>query len=1230
MSQKPFFLTSGKKDQPSTPGYNQSKLPNSNNNITPPDALTTPDALVRLTQDNTLVNTFYEQNTQKTNSPVLITPPAPPKYPWPHLNTLKPNGFQNPIGVPDVPDVPFLKTGVIDVLKPITYIAIFQPVDYNGNRTMATKSINRIDGILVKENLAKHCKKGWLGWEPIDDLEGLFHLIKSLAFDEHSYILRGALRPGVDVKKLIYRRKNPANYPGKEHTVAFDEELSLFRWLCFDLDHFDLKKLGIDDPVNTLDLSYVFKRIISKYIPELSGISFVYQLSAGCGIDPHELSAHLFFISSTPISNSALKRFAKSVNHRAGFTLLDPALHQAVQPIYTANPIIKNKNDDQMPGKPRVVLCKGKVGQIDSIKITDLADSTYGTPPLSGAPRPPAGAVTGPLYLPPEASPQIFSDWLKQLEKTTGLHDGMTYFLIWLYSICTDGLSQTRLDQVKNALAKSPRCKDDPSRLQTFFDNGEYNALAEWAKKNAQPAPNRHLPTELVQAIISEVKRQKVRAPFENQKKIESIINAVLVLLENQLTKEAVTEAVKTHLKHMGVKELGDALRRQNTQWYLAKKTTGKQYFESNFSHDTCVIDSPVNTGKTEAIKRYLSTIPSAQVLVLTPRMILAKGHAIRMDLQDYEDYKNASPQQRRDLDNRQISTCVNSLLKLDIDPNEIHDVLVIDEIELFVVHLYGDAMKDDRQAILDGLRTYIRNAKKVIVAQDGITSLTIDFLKSCGRTDICVERNTFKPFKDVPLDWHTDEKILMAALLDDVSQGKNVIVACSSLTKSEAIHSELQAEKIYSELNKAMPQGQSPLLITSKNATGKAQQAFMKNPNEEGRKYQVIVHSPALESGLSLDLDEFQKVYGFFKTGHGLGNASSMYQQLFRARKVQNLALYIDSKIYHQSDSPGEVYREVMARWEGRIPEIAYAMLNGLGLKDSIDLDMQMKVCAAERRASNDVAGELLARLEAAGLKINFVRSAPKAVVKTGGDSLVAGKQTQKRIYNKDISLADSITKGTFEEIKRTKKGSQAEFFQMEKYRLENKMALSLNELGKLETSDVLEFWNQGRGGALIACLAQTCLSDQDAQTIDKFYLENYPPQAYEQGFWVRRKIRQALLEFLSITFDHKTGKFDLPDGQFFSYDDFYKQPIYEWIQANWMVVVGSMPGSLKENGKLTKEQIAEWIRGMGIKLKSKRIRLNAGSRTRKYWVDADSNSFLFKILERRWKNNTMADLDC
>ena len=146
---------------------------------------------------------------------------------------------------------------------------------------------------------------------------------------------------GTDLSKLHHRRKDFEKYDiqGKGDTVVLVEGEN--DALHLDINKLPLALLGISEPVTMVNIKSLIRLLLNQYLPEFADAHCHFHLTSSCGWkETQTISCRLSFVLTNPLTNAALKNLYLSINERAQFKLLAPAVCSASQPIFTANPII--------------------------------------------------------------------------------------------------------------------------------------------------------------------------------------------------------------------------------------------------------------------------------------------------------------------------------------------------------------------------------------------------------------------------------------------------------------------------------------------------------------------------------------------------------------------------------------------------------------------------------------------------------------------------------------------------------------------------------------------------------------------------------------------------------------------------------------------------------------------------------------------------------------------------
>jgi hypothetical protein len=613
--------------------------------------------------------------------------------------------------------------------------------------------------------------------------------------------------------------------------------------------------------------------------------------------------------------------------------------------------------------------------------------------------------------------------------------------------------------------------------------------------------------------------------------------------------------------------------------------------------HKTIVINSGLGTGKTEWIKRNCLCGQFESVLIMPPRRSLAKNMALRFSDQsleivvlDYEDVKTASPKERREMDTRMMTVVPNSLSKVGLTGSEFHDVVVLDEIELLIHHIYSKAIpENERQDIIKRFRSLIKNGDIAICAQAGITELTRDFMKSCGR-EIFVVHNSFKRFEGLLVDFFMHKDDCMARLKSLCDADVPVLVPCSSLKFSQGL---------FKELSERYPEKRI-LLLNRENAASAAQSRFLTHPNVEAKFWDIVIFTPVLEQGVSIDEPRFKEVVAFCNVGEGTGTPDAFVQMPFRTRKIERLSLWCDPK---QEDKPTG-FETYLAEAVNRF-NVAFESLedkgNGkhrLSFEISDDVILAAKAKAANAAAKNNTIGELYAILTGEmGCAVNIVYDAADDLKKVGKEILQGAKEKQKVEFRERTQNALKISVPTYEELMEKRILSESEQWQLKRHKLERELCVDLDSLRcDDEREAVFVQWNQGRGAKFVYGLGEGVLSEVHALPVTEFLLENKPQVSEYQGFRTRYLIRRGLLESLHIGFDHVSGDFSFDQDFKFRYADFRSTWWFRFACENRDAVNGSSLGARIKGDVPSDNEIGLWIRAMGVCLKSQMVDLVTG----------------------------------
>lgn len=387
------------------------------------------------------------------------------------------------------------------------------------------------------------------------------------------------------------------------------------------------------------------------------------------------------------------------------------------------------------------------------------------------------------------------------------------------------------------------------------------------------------------------------------------------------------------------------------------------------------VLLSPMGTGKT----KVLALLIEAWLRVAAPghRQVLQRGFGERLDcvfLNDADRFKG----QKLGKDGQptaRLSFCWDSVLALnpaDYPPGSY--VLVLDEVDQGFLHLLlgGTCGKDGkRPALIARAIELIKNAGLVIMASADITEKDIDFVCSIRNEQPFILQNTYQR-PGAFVDFYTgDSEIkgsdraakltVLAKIWEAVTIGKRIWVTVDTLKLSKEV------ERI------CLMAGISPdeiLRFDGETSSDQKQRAFADSPNERAKDYRVVIANSSLTSGVSVEIDHFQIVFGLF-TGSTI-QPSDATQMLARVRQPVPRVVYCRQHGKKSALSRGKKALKVATDLLDRTVDIATA-IDDEGLITETDFSSPAAVYVARAIADvnwamADFALQIRLRLEADG----------------------------------------------------------------------------------------------------------------------------------------------------------------------------------------------------------------------------------------------------------------------
>ena len=313
-------------------------------------------------------------------------------------------------------------------------------------------------------------------------------------------------------------------------------------------------------------------------------------------------------------------------------------------------------------------------------------------------------------------------------------------------------------------------------------------------------------------------------------------------------------------------------------------------------------IKSNMGTGKTRAnsdiVKELVKSKPDYRCGVISFRTSLAKQYKSKYEgFTSYLDKKKLGDRWICQLDSinkvewkknpvgnqNQNGESVNDL-NSNSSGEWLGDMLVIDEAHQAIVHLTSRTYMKQKRTSNNRKMLYnlIRNTKRLVLMDANLTADDIMFIQSIRNQNEYASRVDRPPVliyneysdKTRTLKLTRSPADVISLIEDDLHNGRKFYLAHNgSVEKILTIKDVLCKEKNY-----------NILVVCSKTLKHEAVDALIKNPDDEIHKYDGIIVSPSVQSGLSIDkTDTIDRVYGIF--GNATNSSGDACQMLERVR---------------------------------------------------------------------------------------------------------------------------------------------------------------------------------------------------------------------------------------------------------------------------------------------------------------------------------------------------------
>lgn len=453
------------------------------------------------------------------------------------------------------------------------------------------------------------------------------------------------------------------------------------------------------------------------------------------------------------------------------------------------------------------------------------------------------------------------------------------------------------------------------------------------------------------------------------------------------------------------------------------------------------VVRAPMASGKTSVLGAGFARWAAAQespFLGICHRVSLTLEMTSKLNAEHYQSIPRELAYAVRSM-----VTCLPSILKPE------HDQIIrnagyifIDEISQVLRFLRDPTScsigTKTNQDIYEKLREIVANARCVIVADAGADRRTVEFLESCRPGEqfriIDMKQKPEQINASYILGGNATE-IVIGDCLTELAAGGKVWLASESKDRAKILGEYFTA------------QGYRALIVTAATKGNQEQQRFLSNIEHESRRYDIVIASPTISSGVSIEHREQEPHFtlGAF-IGSGIRITPADAAQMLR--RVRYLRRYVvgflpNNQIGNQSSEALIRSMETAARIEGSA-SVATSF-------DAFIADIK----ASEDNQRADFAAGLLWLLDAQ--KWTLERHASDANDLIAAD-LKAAKERAAESRTTALIAAPFITDDEATRLQMLAERTEEQNLILEAHRI--RKALNVAQIDR----ETVEFWNEGR----------------------------------------------------------------------------------------------------------------------------------------------------------------------
>ncbi|HHM5016589.1 TPA: hypothetical protein ACRMAA_002001 [Pseudomonas aeruginosa] len=299
--------------------------------------------------------------------------------------------------------------------------------------------------------------------------------------------------------------------------------------------------------------------------------------------------------------------------------------------------------------------------------------------------------------------------------------------------------------------------------------------------------------------------------------------------------------------------------------------------------------------GKTKHVIRKLIEAGMAageKSTFLTHRVSIARSNAIADLVEQYDDESIKGREDQLQSLSLVINKCDNERFRAHTHQC---DIIIIDEAAQVLRHIMQKGFKGDRNDVFHEIINLIKSARLVLFCDAFMNDVLINYVRLAGRPINFMQGNT--DYSSINVCLGAVESVQRETLRAFAAQ-KKVLFSSDSRKQAETV------AKI------ARDQGKKVLLVTQATKDDDDVVEFFANPNEAIKKYDVLCHSPSIQSSVSITVEHFDAHFCIFGGVVSIDDAKQFIRRDRTAKKIIVGVHHTTTFVVEKKDAIASFYR--------------------------------------------------------------------------------------------------------------------------------------------------------------------------------------------------------------------------------------------------------------------------------------------------------------------------------